>query len=78
MHVRFVGRQITIASGLGVDTKTIKPKKIIVPTGYTNGLLGFAIRLRLHFQRYHSTANVMVKPNAPQVKVANKNKKKMI
>ena len=27
MHVRFVGRQTTIASGLGEDTKIIKPKK---------------------------------------------------
>ena len=73
MHVRFVGRQTTIASGLGVDTKAVKPKKkMVVPTGYINGVLTFNIRLKLHFQRCHSTANVMVKPNAPKVKVANK------
>ena len=72
MHARFVGKQTTIASGLGVDTKIIKLKKMIAPTGCTNGVLGFTIRLRLHFQRYHFTANVMVKPNASKVKVANK------
>ena len=58
---------------LGCGYKNNKTKKMIVPAGYTNGVLGFTIRLRLHFQRCHSTANVMVKPNAPKVKVASKN-----
>ena len=72
MHVRFVGRQMTKAFGLDVYTKTIKPKKITDPSGCTNGVLDFTIRLKLHIQRCHSTANAMVKPIIPKVKVANK------
>ena len=49
-----------------------KKKKRIAATRYTNDVLAFTIRLKLHFQRCHSTANVMIKPDAPKFKASNK------